>query len=104
MPHLRLTASGPSEKNPVAREYDVELTDKQWEQYSLARRDGRLHVSLDTEHLRYVIAESVLVNVGDLDGEGKEGPRVKEKGHVIVFGHMKPATGTVDNKEGKRIN
>jgi hypothetical protein len=98
MPILRLSAK---EKDGVTTEYDVELTQEQWDRYMVARREGRLHVTTDEKKGFYVIAEQV--EKGKFDtSQLKEGAEIVDQGKVIAMGKMEPAKGVVDNTDGKR--
>jgi len=100
MPILRLSAK---EKDGVATEYDVELTQEQWERYQVARREGRLHVTTDEKKSFYVIAEQVEKGKVKFDvSQLKEGAEIVDQGKVIAMGKMETAKGIVDNTDGKR--
>lgn len=98
MPFLRITGR---EKDGVATEYDVELTEKQWERYTVARREGRLHVTTDEKKGFFVIAEQIEKGKFDVS-QLKEGAEIVDQGKVIAMGKMEAARGIVDNTDGKR--
>jgi len=98
MPILRVTGK---EKDGASTQYDVELTQEQWDRYMVARREGRLHVTTDEKRGLYVIAEQTKKGSFDVS-QLKEGAEIVEQGKVIAMGKMEPASGIVDNVDGKR--
>jgi hypothetical protein len=100
MPILRLTAK---EKNGVPMEYDVDLTETQWSQYMIARREGRLHVVVDASAGTFVMAQQI--KPGKFDSSQlpmAEGMEITDQAKVIAMGKLGEAKGTVDNADGKR--
>src|SRR6266699_1757828 len=100
MPILRLTAK---EKDGIAAEYDVDLTQTQWDQYMVARREGRLHVLVDGKKGIFVMARQI--QPGKFDASRlplAEGVEITDQAKVIAMGKLEPAYGTVDNTDGKR--
>ena len=83
MPTLRITAKD-------AVEYDVELTQAQMERYSIARREGRLHITTDEKKGLFVIAEQMKPGKFDTSQLAK-GSEIIEQGKVIAMGKMSPA-------------
>lgn len=103
MPFLRLSGEGAQGKSKLStpQEYDVELTQTQWDRYIVARREGRLHVVTDEKRGLYVIAEQMKPGTFDVS-QLAEGAEIVEQGKVIAMGKMEAAKGNVDNITGKK--
>jgi hypothetical protein len=83
MPKLTITTRDQAD-------YNVELTEAQMERYSIARREGRLHITTDEKRGLFVIAEQMKPGKFDTSQLAK-GSEIIDQGKVIAMGKMSPA-------------